>query len=217
MPGFYCITFQPSGKSTNFARTRGEIYLYPDGTELDVHANPVWCLECGKVTHGEHVETLDELDRHIAEFEDPTSESSRFCPLTGRVQLQELKRRRVWLTKRRSPAKCLECSSTRIVQLSFDPMPHPGGDGTIECVCTGMCSTTFTNRPYTPEGDRMPGPVRPSYWHWPGEPDPALERARAEAEAEWQRLQSDVKNDRKDAEAVDPAVIDAIHKELGMP
>jgi len=222
MPGFYRITFRPSGKSIEFAGTRGEKYVCPDGTEVAVRANPIWCLECGKITHGEHLETLEELDRNIADFEDPTSEPSRLFQRSRDVQLQKLKQRRIWLTKRRSPAKCLDCGCTRIIHLSPNPLPHPVAQGTIECAWIGMCSTDFTNRPYTPEGDRIPGPVRPSYWHLPGTPDPGVERARISAQAEFLRLQSDVsgperEKERADPEPVGPAIIDAIRKELGIP
>jgi hypothetical protein len=222
MPGLYRITFRPSGNSIEFTGTRGEKYYYPDGTEVDVHAWPIWCLECGKVAHGEHFETLEALKKEIVDFQDPTSPASQMFHLSREVQLEKLKQRQIWMAKRQSPAKCLDCGSSQIVPLSAKPVPHPAGEGTIECAFIGMCSTDFTNRPYTPEGDRILGPIRPSYWHLPGTPNPALERARRLAHAEFLRLQSgpsgpNPQKEMVDPAPVDPAVINAIHKELGLP
>ena len=33
--------------------------------------------------------------------------------------------------------------------------------------CVGMCSTSFNEWFFTPEGDRIPRDTRPTYWHHP--------------------------------------------------
>lgn len=47
------------------------------------------------------------------------------------------------------------------------PVPHPHGDGMIQIDCVGMCSTSFNEWFFTPEGDRIPRDTQPTYWHHP--------------------------------------------------
>jgi|GEM_PF-4983383 len=37
----------------------------------------------------------------------------------------------------------------------------------IQIDCVGMCSTSFNEWFFTPEGDRIPRDTQPTYWHHP--------------------------------------------------
>src|SRR5689334_12324091 len=86
VPGFYEITFLPEGRVEQFAGSRGNYYEFEDGCHLDVETRPVWCRRCGRVTHGEAIASLVELDRQLADLDDPASELYR---LTMRPLLPE--------------------------------------------------------------------------------------------------------------------------------
>jgi hypothetical protein len=76
-----------------------------------------------------------------------------------------LEKRRRWRIDRKSPPKCLSCGSCEIVLLSDgQKVVNPTGSGWIEVTVTGLCSTPFMNRFYTPEGDRIPKDTMPTYW-----------------------------------------------------
>jgi hypothetical protein len=69
---------------------------------------------------------------------------------------------------RESPPKCLECGSTEIVVFPVGGrVKNPTGSGRVEITITGHCSTSFNNRFYTPEGDRIPRDTKPTYWTLP--------------------------------------------------
>ena len=69
---------------------------------------------------------------------------------------------------RESPPKCLECGSTEIVVFPVgERAGNPMGPGWVEITITGLCSTSFNNRFYTPEGDRIPRDTKPTYWTLP--------------------------------------------------
>ena len=43
----------------------------------------------------------------------------------------------------------------------------PTGPGSVILSVSGLCSTSFNNRFYTPEGDRIPRDTKPTYWSLP--------------------------------------------------
>jgi hypothetical protein len=180
MPAVYEIKFLPGGEILEFYGSRGDYYELADGTHVDVRSQPVWCRRCGKFTDGEEIELLEEIDQQIADIQDPTSELYRmtkdtFPTADGRPRFRPhftdlLRQRRRWLSGRESPPKCLECGSTGIVVFrESERAENPCGPGWVEITVTGLCSTSFNNRFYTPEGDRIPRDTKPTYWSWPGE------------------------------------------------
>jgi hypothetical protein len=175
VPAYYEIKFLPDGRVEEFAGSRGNYYEFDDGSRLDVEAVPAWCRRCGDIAHGERVEPLEKIDRHLAELQDPGSEFCRMAigamtdPEELRLHLiDKWQKRRRWRAGRKSPARCILCGSTDLVIFPLDePVPHPGGDGTIEVSCVGMCSTEFNDWFFTPEGERIPRDTKPKYWHHP--------------------------------------------------
>ena len=186
MPAFYEIRWLPDGRTQNFAGSRGNYYEFADGSRLDVHTTPVWCRHCGKVTHGEKIEALAEIDQQLADLHDPASELYRFTRRSLLPELDELMprdkfrldmieeaaKRRRWREQRRSGPKCIVCGSTDIFVFPISQqVPHPAGPGTIEVRIVGMCSTSFNEWFFTPEGDRIPRDTKSTYWHHPALPD----------------------------------------------
>lgn len=176
MPPIYEIKFLPSGQTRAFHGSRGNSYELEDGTRLDVRSGPVWCRRCADFTDGESIESLDEIDRQIADLRDPTSELYQFFQdgVTGSIGvdgihlIMALEQRRRWREGRRSPPKCLECGMTEIVRLpDGEIVLIPTGPGWVEVTITGHCSTWFNNVFYTPEGARIPRDTKPTYWSLP--------------------------------------------------
>jgi hypothetical protein len=173
MPAVYQIRFLPGGETQEFYGSRGDHYELADGTHIDLRSSPVWCRQCNEFTDGESIEALEEIDRQIADLRDPTSELFRLYQdsPTGSIGVDvirlitRLEKRRRWREHRNSPPKCLECGSTEIVLLpEGQKVTNPTGPGWIEVTVTGLCSTSFNNRFYTPEGDRIPRDTKPTYW-----------------------------------------------------
>ena len=182
MPAMYEIRYQPQGKVERFYGSRGNYYEFEDGTRLDVHTTPAWCRACGGLTHGERIDSLARIDQQIADLNDPSSELYRFTQrsllpeLDDLVpkdkfrldQLAEAHKRRDWRHRRTSPPRCIRCGSTDVVILPIgEAVPHPAGAGTIEVRWIGMCSTSFNEWFFTPEGERIPRDTKPTYWHHP--------------------------------------------------
>jgi hypothetical protein len=46
---------------------------------------------------------------------------------------------------------------------------NPIGHGWVEITETGHCSTEFSNRSFTPEGELIPGDTVATYWALPGD------------------------------------------------
>lgn len=170
----------PEGRVAEYAGSRGNYYEFEDGSTLEVLTTPVWCRRCGGITDGEEVESVEAIDRKIAELHDTTSTAYKIVArgvlheLSGggdeflRERIEELRLRRRWREHRQAPPKCIECGSSDLVQLPHgEAVAHPQGNGSILVRCAGMCSTSFNNWYFTPEGDRIPRDTKPSYWHHP--------------------------------------------------
>jgi hypothetical protein len=181
MPAVYEIRFLPEGRVAHFVGSRGNYYEFPDGSHLDVQTTPVWCRRCGRVTNGEQIESLEEIDRQLADLRDPRSELYRLlakdyqCEHKNlgeaftRLHSPERERRRLWRERRGSPPRCIHCGTTDIVVFPMnEAVPNPSGPGTVEVRCVGMCSTRFNEWFFTPEGERIPRDTEPTYWHHPG-------------------------------------------------
>ena len=179
MPGVYEIRFLPSGRTREFYGSRGDYYEFEDGSHIDVSSGPVWCYRCHDFTDGESIESLETIDQQLADLQDPRSELYRSTKDTllyndGRPRFRPhyidlLRQRRQWREGREAPPKCLECGTTEIVVLSADGerVKNPAGIGWVVVTITGLCSTLFNNRFYTPEGDRIPRDTKPTYWTLP--------------------------------------------------
>ena len=191
MPAFYKIEYLPEGTVEEFAGSRGNYYEFEDGSTIDLQSEPVWCQQCGKVTHGESIEPIEVIEMRIAELMDPDSELyrwtmrtpfegmknlERLCPKESRDSfrlelLSNARKRREWREHRQSPPKCIHCGSTNIISFpENDAISGPPGT-TIRLRCVGMCSTNFNQWFYTPEGDRIARDTKPTYWHLPGVDD----------------------------------------------
>lgn len=184
MPGYYEILLLPQHRKLGFAGSRGNYYEFEDGSHLEMHTTPVWCHRCAKITHGEEIEPLEEIERVLADLRDPSTEWGRPRPslipgsegVVGsfqQVQIQEWSKRREWRLRRRTGAKCILCGSSEIFVFPInEEVQHPAGVGTVEVSIRGMCSTNFNEWFFTPEGDRIPRDTKPTYWHHPALENP---------------------------------------------
>jgi hypothetical protein len=163
MPAYYQITFLPAGRTQEFAGSRGNYYRLPGGSEIQLSSRPVWCHRCGEVTNGEEIESVDAIDRRIAQLERLAEEIRREMTLPPtpdapgdrfqQEQIAEFRLRRKWREQRESPPKCLICGSIDLVALEHGKAVRIG-DGSVRCECIGMCSTNFMNRYYSPHRER---------------------------------------------------------------
>src|SRR3954451_5521699 len=115
MPAVYEIKFLPSERVEFFAGSRGNYYEFEDGARLDMHTTAVWCRRCIKITHGEQIETLAEIDQQFADLRNPRSELYRFLARDfnheykdlgeafARMHGEERERRKRWREQRASP------------------------------------------------------------------------------------------------------------------
>lgn len=176
MPAIYEITFLPRGRVEEFAGSCGNYYEFADGSHLDLLTEPVWCPQCGKVRHGESIPSVEQLDKKLADFHDPTSilYRSTMRPLLPGIKgpddrekirqerIKEIGRRREWRLTRRSPAKCIYCGCAEIVALPHDtPVTVVRNSKPLTLIsrCVGMCSMNPNDWYFTSEGERI---LRPS-------------------------------------------------------
>lgn len=186
VPAMYEILFHPEAVARKFAGSRGNYYEFEDGSRLEMRTRPVWCRQCLDIGHGEDLETLNEIDAALAALRTPRPDpvlvmawgrpfrfgSEADAHAFHHRLLDDAERRRKWRTARRCAAKCVACGSSEIVFLpAGQPIPHPSSDGTITLRCVGMCSTSFMNRFFTAEGDRIPRDAAPTYWQHPAAGD----------------------------------------------
>ena len=178
----YEIKFLPEGRVERFYGSRGNYYEFEDGSRLDMHTTPVWCRRCcGEVTHGERIESTQDIDRQIADLHDPSTFAYKRCfdslyhEMFGKGEelrqkhLEELGKRKRWRAGRSSPPRCIYCGTTDIFVFPVNrPVPNPAGPGTVEVRSIGMCSTDFNEWFFTPEGERIPRDTQPIYWRHPG-------------------------------------------------
>ncbi|HYE21371.1 MAG TPA: hypothetical protein VEA69_23190 [Tepidisphaeraceae bacterium] len=139
-------------------------YVFAPGDLLDLHPWPAWCAACARFTEAEQFETVAWYDEQIKVAEH-YHKSPGLLPPDGSVRpgdLYDLRRRRAWVSARRSPAKCIECGSTAVTVLwgDADAFDVPGV-GRVELQVCGRCSSEgpcVHHWYFTPEGDRVPEP-----------------------------------------------------------
>lgn len=164
MPASYRFTFLSEGRVQDFSGSRGNYYRLENGIHIRLHSAPVWCERCAKITHGENIDSIEEIDKQIADLERLAAEIRRDMtrpPLptpdapgdrSQQEEIAELKLRRAWRMRRRTPPRCLICGSTDIVVLEPGRTIRTSG-GEIQCEFVGFCSTSFNMWYFSPEGD----------------------------------------------------------------
>jgi hypothetical protein len=154
VPVLYEISYLPEGRVERFAGSWGDYYEFPDGSRLDVLTSPVWCRPCGRITLGEEIASVEEIDREIAVLLGPGGWAC--SAFERRKYVDRLRARRRWRERRTSPPKCLACRTTDVVVFPVNrAAPNPVGPGTVEVRSIGMCSTDADHWRFTPEGDRV--------------------------------------------------------------
>ena len=126
MPLFYTITYQPGGQTEKFYGTAGRRYRVAGDDLIDLHSHPVWCFRCGKVTEGERIESVRELDEKIKNLERLAGEIRAEARAEGRFthdepadhvqqsDLAHLGQRRRWRVARQSPLRgCVRACADR--------------------------------------------------------------------------------------------------------
>lgn len=156
------ITFLATGTIEKCHATDDCVYVLSDGTYEEVMNTPIWCNHCQKVTLGESIGSLHELDTAITDASKPDTEAGRFYvemypkqkdrEASIRFYQCVLTKRRKWLVDRISPAKCLTCGTVDIIHLSGRV------DTSVEAISirhTGFCSLLGKPRYFSSEGDRI--------------------------------------------------------------
>lgn len=166
MPSIYEVKFFPEGRVANFAGSHRNVYALARGISLSMEITPVWCQGCRGMSNGERIDSLEEIDRMLADLSDPDSKVCRlFANSVDRDEfLQGMREdallRRRWRETRSAPPKCIHCGSTAVFVVPLrEPFANPDGPGTIELCPVGIYTENFGNDdPYqyfTPEGDRI--------------------------------------------------------------
>jgi hypothetical protein len=161
MAALYDIRWLPDGPVEPLFGSGGDYYVLDENDHLALTAVPVWCHHCWAIALGEKIPALEEIDRDIRDMQVPGTD---LYYLTHADMPEEFaagclagfQRRRSWREARQSPAKCLGCGSSNIVDLPFDePVRTP--IGTLELRTVGFCrlSEEIKDRLFTPEGVRM--------------------------------------------------------------
>lgn len=157
--------FQLQGKSYSlmiFYAEPEHFYVLEDGSLLLVSVRPAWCESCQKFVAGEHIRSIEEEEKELAELEYFAQHPGHIPPDRGvRLRnLPELRERRKWRPNRRSPARCLVCGSASITSIWLgSEIEIPGGG---KCVgrFSGFADASRAGGPrkelFTPEGDRIP-------------------------------------------------------------
>jgi hypothetical protein len=159
MPGVFELEWRDGRKERTFGH-RGYYYVFPDGKILSFLPEPGRCHQCRKVTLCERLEALDEIQKELAELEDPASERSKRIALSSNPRFpQEWKRSRKSFLKhallRTLPPSCIVCSGRHVSYFSQEWAVHPGTGEEVRLRCTGMCSTDFAMRFYDVEGNLL--------------------------------------------------------------
>jgi len=168
MPLFYTITYQPGGQTEKFYGTAGRRYRVAGDDLIDLHSHPVWCFRCGKVTEGERIESVRELDEKIKNLERLAGEIRAEARAEGRFthdepadhvqqsDLAHLGQRRRWRVARQSPPRCLSCGSTHIEELRLDAPFSCLTSGTIHLSLIGIYDPTSESREiFSAEGELL--------------------------------------------------------------
>ena len=166
MPLFYRLTFLPEGRTEDFYEPCGTYYRLDDDNKIELQSQPVWCERCGTVTHGETIESVEQIDKKIANLERLAAEirlSMTQPPLPALdapgdrhqlEQISELQLRRKWRRERSSPPRCILCGSSQITPLDCD-VPVRAGRGFVVLEFAGLYSGGFYTWYFTPEGERI--------------------------------------------------------------
>jgi hypothetical protein len=160
MPGYYTLKYR-DGRSEEYFGHRGYYYVLSGGRLVSFNPDPVWCHTCKRVTLGEQVRTRAEVEEELRQIEDQNSEwyrAQRRAPRAEDVAAwKKLLNALVLLwDERTSPAKCMTCFQPTVSQFVWGKwQPHPGTGEEIFYECTGMCSTDFAMRFFTPNCEEL--------------------------------------------------------------
>lgn len=182
MPAMYEIEYMPEGRVERFFGSRGNYYEFEDGSRLDMHTTPVWCRQCGDFRHGEEIETIQDIDKRIADLHDPSAFAYQMCfnslyhETTGkgdefrRKLVEDLVRRRRWREHRVSLPRCIHCGSTDIVifrsvnQRPTRPAAAQSRSGPLGCAAPS--STSGSSRPRANASRATPSPPTGTTRDW---------------------------------------------------
>lgn len=107
----------------------------------------------------ERVESLDELESEFARLRYPDDEEARMLTFIGtpiEERIAEIELRMIWRRNRVSPAKCLQCGSTNIVQIpDTEEFLHPKTGERVVVADHGFASTDSWHAQFSPEGDAI--------------------------------------------------------------
>lgn len=138
-----------------FSQDHNYNYRFPDGSVVPMNVQYAWCHRCEQFVEAELLYTEQEIQQQIDDLDivrDKWSKTDagellwwKLCdrPMSEfRTSLQEYeawKTALIWCKRRKSTARCLQCSSfTAIVVLpQFEEIAHPYGEGVIIVTING--------------------------------------------------------------------------------
>lgn len=154
----YEITFMPGRRTIRFTGSDFNYYRLPDGNEIGLASRPIWCDGCAKVSHGEAIPSLSDIDQAIASLKRLAGEIRREIDPEGdgsqQDQIAELSLARTWRSLRQSPPRCMVCGSCNIISLEQNKPIRTGND-TILLKAVGLIDTICGSSYFTAEGERI--------------------------------------------------------------
>lgn len=145
------------------------LYLFPDGSTVDIEKDTGWCYKCRKLSIIENI-SLEFTEKQLKEFitqrsqKELTYNKIRNANLISRIfdpkknQINELQKelesieKKIWdttvrlnmLRSRKSPPKCLQCSGINFVVIRIPPFPDHFYEQKIIGFTHPECGGNFT-------------------------------------------------------------------------
>lgn len=99
------------------------LYLLPDERLANVSTALIWCNSCGDFVAGERIDTRESLEALLAQatvgdLPAPYNFIFEDDPIRIEKYRESLRRTLHWMNLRKSPARCLTCRSTEILDVS---------------------------------------------------------------------------------------------------
>src|ERR1051325_6090971 len=123
MAGVYTINYR-DGRSEQFWAPRDYYYVNGPDELLRMNTIPAWCRNCDNITISESLQTPNEIELEIKEYEDPNSSSVQrnFAKLPAEDLehwLARLKRDLAHSLQRKTPPRCLTCGKPGVQYLPW--------------------------------------------------------------------------------------------------
>jgi len=125
--------------------SRGRVYEWKDGEQLNPICWPGWCRSCSKVVHVEFVPPLEALEREIVLIQNkaPSEERLFTIGIDDEWEMENMTRYIDWRKGRVAPSLCYECGGSDLLMpdRQFGDLACQACPGTLTCQLTIVAGT----------------------------------------------------------------------------